>query len=79
MSVKQTNSEILETLLDNELVKQYKLLQTIVANMDDDLIKFVAKDNSSAGKRVRKACQEAKVVAQAMRILVSEIKNVEAA
>lgn len=67
---KLTNVELLDTLLDNEIKKAFDELKATVAAMEEDVAKFVVKKNVSAGKRVRKSCQDAKVKAQMLRVAV---------
>lgn len=65
---KMTNVELLDTLLDNEIKKAFDELKAVIAEMEADVAKFVVKKNVAAGKRVRKACQDAKLKAQALRV-----------
>lgn len=67
---KLTNVELLDTLLDNEIKKAFDELKATIAAMEEDVAKFVVKKNVSAGKRVRKFCQDAKVKAQMLRVAV---------
>ena len=57
-----------------ELLNQIK---EVLDNVQADAEKFYAKGNKAAGTRVRKAMQEIKALAQAVRTDVSE-KNKEA-
>jgi hypothetical protein len=52
----------------------YENIKNIVAAMENDVQKFYG-GNNAAGTRVRKALQELKKAAQAMRIDVQDKKN----
>ena len=65
---KMTNVELLDTLLDNEIKKAFDELKAIIADMEEDVAKFVVKKNVSAGNRVRKSCQDVKKKAQTLRV-----------
>lgn len=52
-------------------------IEEILNSIKEDATKFFEKGNKAAGTRVRKAMQEIKALAQAVRIEVSE-KNKEA-
>lgn len=56
-------------------MENYNKLFELVNGMKDDCEKFYNAKNAQAGKRVRKALQEIKVLSQAMRVEVQEIKN----
>ena len=43
-------------------------------NSKDDVLKF-DNDNNAAGARIRKAMQNIKIIAQEVRVAVTEIKN----
>lgn len=47
---------------------QYNELFEIVTNLKADIDKFYNKGNQSAGKRIRKVCQNIKKAAQNLRI-----------
>ena len=47
----------------------------VLENVQDDATKFFEKGNKAAGTRVRKAMQEIKALAQAVRQEVSEKNN----
>ena len=49
-------------------------IEDIAYDSKDDVIKF-EEGNNAAGARVRKAMQNIKVIAQEVRVAVSEIKN----
>jgi len=55
-------------------MEKFNQLKQVIADAEKDVIKFEA-GNSAAGIRVRKAMQEAKVLAQAIRLEVSELKS----
>lgn len=50
-------------------------LKGFVDGLEDDFSKFYDKGNKAAGTRVRKAMQELKSVAQAIRVEVQDKKN----
>lgn len=52
-------------------------IEEILNSIKEDAIKFFEKGNKAAGTRVRKAMQDIKALAQAVRVDVSE-KNKEA-
>ena len=53
----------------------FQKLKELVATAEADAVKFHEKGNGAAGTRLRKAYQEIKVLAQAGRTVVTEIKN----
>ena len=59
----------------NQLMQEFKNLKATVTEIESRLIQFVEKDNKTAGTDVRKAMQDVKVQAQAIRELVQVIKN----
>lgn len=59
----------------NQLMQEFKNLKNTVTEIESRLIQFVEKDNKTAGTDVRKAMQDVKVQAQAIRELVQVIKN----
>lgn len=50
-------------------------LETLVASMKEDIIKFYDKSNKAAGVRVRKNLQDVKSLAQAIRVDISAQKK----
>lgn len=54
---------------------QFDKLKGIVAEIEEDVIKFNEQGNKSAGLRVRKAMQELKGVAQDIRKHILDKKN----
>ncbi len=56
-------------------MEQYEKLKELVANLEDDVTKFFEKGNKTAGTRVRKTLQDAKKLAQELRISIQETKN----
>lgn len=50
-------------------------LETLVASMKDDVIKFYDKGNKAAGVRVRKSLQDIKAIAQVIRVDISAQKK----
>jgi len=55
----------------------YEQLKQLVANLEEDATKFYEKSNKAAGTRVRKGCQEIKILCQDIRVDVSSKKNSE--
>lgn len=53
----------------------FEQLKNTVENIATDVEKFYTKGNSAAGTRVRKAMQEIKQLAQALRVNIQETKN----
>jgi len=60
-------------------MKNFEALKVAIADVEADVTKFNEGGNSSAGARVRKAMQEVKGLAQAIRVEVQEKKNKAAA
>ena len=56
-------------------MKEYQQLKDLLASMEEDVMKFTEKSNALAGARVRKALQEIKKTAQAMRFSIQEQKK----
>jgi len=56
-------------------MENFETLKTLVANLEEDAVKFYEKNNKAAGTRVRKGCQDIKNLCQTMRIEVSELKK----
>ena len=56
-------------------MKNFETLKALVANLEEDAVKFYEKNNKAAGTRVRKGCQDIKNLCQTMRIEVSELKK----
>jgi hypothetical protein len=50
-------------------------LETLIASIKDDVVKFYEKSNKSAGVRVRKSLQDVKALAQAIRVDISAQKK----
>lgn len=57
-----------------DVAKTHEALCATVVGATDDVAKFAA-GNASAGSRVRKAMQEAKKLAQQLRLEIQAIKN----
>lgn len=53
----------------------FEQLKQAVEGIAIDVEKFYTKGNSAAGTRVRKAMQEIKQLAQALRVNIQETKN----
>lgn len=53
----------------------FEQLKQAVEGISTDVEKFYTKGNSAAGTRVRKAMQEIKQLAQALRVNIQETKN----
>lgn len=56
-------------------MEKFESLKSLVASIEADVVKFTEKGNKAAGSRVRKAMQELKTLAQAIRVEVQETKN----
>ena len=54
--------------------EQYEVLVKLVAELQEQVEKFVDKENNSAGTRLRKGLQEIRKQAQTLRLAVSEEK-----
>lgn len=54
---------------------KFEALKEIIQNIEVDVKKFNDQNNKSAGLRVRKAMQEAKVIAQDIRKHILDKKN----
>lgn len=50
-------------------------VKTLMAELEDDLVKFYDKGNKAAGTRARKQLQALKKLAQEIRIEIQNIKN----
>ncbi len=59
-------------------MENYEVLKSLVLSLEEDLTKFNEKGNKAAGGRIRKAMQEVKSLAQAIRIEIQETKNAKA-
>jgi hypothetical protein len=59
-------------------MENYEVLKSLVHSLDEDMKKFTEKGNKAAGGRIRKAMQEIKTLAQAIRVEVQEMKNTKA-
>ncbi len=53
----------------------FEQIKALIADTEDDAIKFYEKGNKAAGTRVRKQMQELKKLAQDLRLNVQENKN----
>ena len=58
-------------------MENFETLKTLVANLEEDAVKFYEKNNKAAGTRVRKGCQEIKNLCQTIRVEVSELKKTD--
>lgn len=58
-------------------MENFETLKTLVANLEEDAVKFYEKNNKAAGTRVRKSCQEIKNLCQTIRVEVSELKKTD--
>jgi hypothetical protein len=54
---------------------KFNELEVLVAGIKEDATKFYDKDNKAAGVRVRKAMQDVKALAQAIRVDISAQKK----
>ena len=60
----------------NRLNNEFDQLQDVINDCQSDVTKFI-EGNNSAGTRVRKAMQEVKKMAQAIRVEVQDQKNAQ--
>lgn len=56
---------------------KFNQLKALILEIEDDFSKFYEKGNKAAGTRCRKAMQEAKELAQAIRLEVQSMKNAD--
>lgn len=50
-------------------------LKSLIAELEDDMVKFYEKGNKTAGTRARKKLQEIKGLAQEIRLEIQDFKN----
>ena len=55
-------------------MQEYEELKQKIAEVEDDLNRAELKGNKAAGTRVRKAMQDVKALAQAIRVKILEIR-----
>ena len=60
----------------NRLNNEFDQLQDVINDCQTDVTKFI-NGNNSAGTRIRKAMQEVKKMAQAIRVEVQDQKNAQ--
>ena len=60
-------------------MKKFQEIKNLVNSIETDADKFYSNGNNAAGTRVRKAMQDLKNLAQAVRLEVQDMKNKEAA
>lgn len=53
-------------------MEKFTELKTLIATIEEDATKFYEKENKAAGVRLRKALQDVKALAQAVRVHVGE-------
>ncbi|NII83119.1 histone H1 [Pedobacter sp. SG908] len=56
-------------------MKTFDSLKALVLGAEEDALKFFGKGNKTAGTRLRIAMQQAKILAQQIRVEVSAKKN----
>lgn len=56
-------------------MEKFNELEALIASVKEDAVKFYEKGNKAAGVRVRKALQDVKALAQAIRVSISEQKK----
>ena len=56
-------------------IEKFNELKALILGLDADADKFYNKGNSAAGTRVRKGLQDAKNLAQAIRLEIQAAKN----
>lgn len=59
-------------------MEKFEQIKALIESTQNDVDKFFAKGNSSAGTRVRQAMQELKKLAQELRLEVQEAKSKKA-
>lgn len=50
-------------------------LKSLIADLEDDMVKFYEKGNKTAGTRARKKLQEIKNLSQEIRLEIQDFKN----
>jgi hypothetical protein len=60
-------------------MENFEVLKSLILSIEGDVNKFAEKGNKAAGSRVRKAMQEVKTLAQAIRVDVQESKKAPSA
>ena len=55
--------------------EQYEALKELVTSLEENFAKFIDKENSSAGTRLRKGLQEVRKSAQALRVAIGDAKK----
>ncbi|MFD1631416.1 histone H1 [Pseudopedobacter beijingensis] len=56
-------------------MEHFQKLKGLISDLEADAEKFYKKGNSAAGTRLRKGMQEAKTMAQSIRLAVQDTKN----
>ena len=57
------------------MASNYEALKAKIDEIGEDVDKFYNKGNNAAGTRIRKAMQDVKKLAQAIRVEIQEMKN----
>ena len=57
------------------MMSRNEQLKSMVADLEDDMVKFYEKGNKTAGTRARKKLQEIKGLAQEIRLEIQDFKN----
>ncbi len=56
-------------------IEKFNQLKDLIEGLEGDADKFFSKGNSAAGTRIRKGLQDAKGLAQEIRLEIQEAKN----
>lgn len=59
----------------NNKMKKFQEIKDLLSAIEGDAQKFYSNGNNAAGTRVRKAMQDIKSAAQAIRVEIQELKN----
>ncbi len=57
------------------MMSRNEQLKSLIAELEDDMVKFYEKGNKTAGTRARKKLQEIKGLAQEIRLEIQDFKN----
>lgn len=56
-------------------MKRAEELKALIADLEDEMVKFYEKGNKAAGTRARKILQDLKTLSQEIRLEIQDIKN----
>ncbi|MEX0944614.1 MAG: histone H1 [Balneolaceae bacterium] len=57
------------------MMSRNEQLKSLVADLEDDIVKFYEKGNKTAGTRARKKLQDIKNLSQEIRLEIQDFKN----